>query len=71
MLFFLPSANGNLIAQVMKKVNKEGVITFKERRTIEDENEIMEGMRFDRGFISSYFVMGMKDQKVEFEEPLC
>jgi chaperonin GroEL len=61
---------GNLIAQAMEKVGKEGVITVKEGRTIEDEIEITEGMRFDRGFISPYFVTDVKSQKVEFEKPL-
>ncbi|KAI0065068.1 chaperonin GroL [Artomyces pyxidatus] len=60
---------GNLIAQAMEKVGKEGVITVKEGRTIEDEIEITEGMRFDRGFISPYFVTDVKAQKVEFEKP--
>jgi chaperonin GroEL len=60
---------GNLIAQAMEKVGKEGVITVKEGRTIEDEIEITEGMRFDRGFISPYFVTDVKSQKVEFEKP--
>jgi len=61
---------GNLIAQAMEKVGKEGVITVKEGRTIEDEIEITEGMRFDRGFISPYFITDVKTQKVEFEKPL-
>jgi chaperonin GroEL len=60
---------GNLIAQAMEKVGKEGVITVKEGRTIDDEIEITEGMRFDRGFISPYFVTDVKSQKVEFEKP--
>ncbi|KAF8961721.1 chaperonin Cpn60/TCP-1 family [Flammula alnicola] len=60
---------GNLIAQAMEKVGKEGVITVKEGRTIEDEIEITEGMRFDRGYISPYFVTDVKSQKVEFEKP--
>src|SRR5882762_9685496 len=60
---------GNLIAQAMEKVGKEGVITVKEGRTIKDEIEVTEGMRFDRGFISPYFVTDMKSQKVEFEKP--
>ncbi|KAG6373692.1 hypothetical protein JVT61DRAFT_6365 [Boletus reticuloceps] len=60
---------GNLIAQAMEKVGKEGVITVKEGRTIEDEIEITEGMRFDRGFISPYFITDVKAQKVEFEKP--
>ncbi|KAI5981508.1 chaperonin GroL [Pisolithus marmoratus] len=61
---------GNLIAQAMEKVGKEGVITVKEGKTIEDEIEITEGMRFDRGFISPYFITDVKSQKVEFEKPL-
>ncbi|OBZ72799.1 Heat shock protein 60, mitochondrial [Grifola frondosa] len=61
---------GNLIAQAMEKVGKEGVITVKEGRTIEDEIEITEGMRFDRGFISPYFVTDMKTQKCDYENPL-
>ncbi|KAJ7471740.1 chaperonin Cpn60/TCP-1 family [Mycena latifolia] len=60
---------GNLIAQAMEKVGKEGVITVKEGRTIEDEIEITEGMRFDRGFISPYFVTDVKGQKVELDKP--
>lgn len=69
------SANGDahvgaLIAQAMEKVGKEGVITVKEGRTIEDEIEVTEGMRFDRGFISPYFVTDVKAQKVEYEKPL-
>jgi chaperonin GroEL len=60
---------GNLIAQAMEKVVKEGVIIVKEGRTIEDEIEITEGMKFDRGFISPYFVTDVKSQKVEFEKP--
>jgi chaperonin GroEL len=59
---------GNLIAQAMEKVGKECVITVKEGRTIHDEIEITEGMRFDRGFISPYFVTDVKSQKVEFEK---
>jgi len=53
----------------MEKVGKEGVITVKEGKTIEDEIEVTEGMRFDRGFISPYFVTDVKSQKVEFEKP--
>jgi chaperonin GroEL len=61
---------GNIIAQAMEKVGKEGVITVKEGRTIEDEIEITEGMRFDRGYISPYFITDVKAQKVEMERPL-
>ncbi|KAM0791203.1 chaperonin [Microbotryomycetes sp. NB124-2] len=61
---------GNMIAQAMEKVGKEGVITVKEGKTLADEVEITEGMRFDRGFISPYFVTDVKSQRVEFEKPL-
>lgn len=54
----------------MEKVGKEGVITVKEGKTIEDEIEITEGMRFDRGYISPYFITDVKSQKAEFEKPL-
>ncbi|KAG6370242.1 TCP-1/cpn60 chaperonin family-domain-containing protein [Boletus reticuloceps] len=60
---------GNLIAQAMEKVGKEGIITIKEGRTIKDKIEITEGMRFDCGFISPYFITDVKAQKVEFEKP--
>ncbi|GJJ13193.1 chaperonin [Clathrus columnatus] len=60
---------GGLIAQAMEKVGKEGVITVKEGRTIEDEIEITEGMRFDRGFISPYFITDVKSQRAELEKP--
>jgi len=61
---------GQLIANAMEKVGKEGVITVKEGKTIDDELEITEGMRFDRGYISPYFMTDTKTQKVEFEKPL-
>jgi len=53
----------------MEKVRKEGVITIKEGCTIKDEIKITEGMRFYCGFISPYFVMDLKSQKVEFKKP--
>ncbi|EMC97015.1 hypothetical protein BAUCODRAFT_435612 [Baudoinia panamericana UAMH 10762] len=61
---------GKLLSQAMEKVGKEGVITVKEGKTIEDELEVTEGMKFDRGFISPYFITDTKSQKVEFEKPL-
>lgn len=61
---------GKLIANAMEKVGKEGVITVKEGKTTEDELEVTEGMKFDRGFTSPYFMTDAKAQKVEFEKPL-
>lgn len=61
---------GDLISNAMEKVGKEGVITVKEGKTIEDELEVTEGMRFDRGFLSPYFITDTKSQKIEFEKPL-
>ncbi|BEI83624.1 hypothetical protein CcaverHIS002_0402280 [Cutaneotrichosporon cavernicola] len=61
---------GSIIAQAMEKVGKEGVITVKEGRTISDEIEITEGMRFDRGFISPYMITDAKNQRAELENPL-
>lgn len=61
---------GSLIGSAMEKVGKEGVITVQDGRTLEDELEVVEGMRFDRGYISPYFVTDPKTQKCEFEDPL-
>jgi chaperonin GroEL len=61
---------GSLLANAMEKVGKEGVITVKEGKTLEDELEVTEGMKFDRGFISPYFITNTKSGKVEFENPL-
>lgn len=61
---------GELLSRAMEKVGKEGVITVKEGKTTEDELEVTEGMKFDRGFISPYFITDTKTQKVEFEKPL-
>jgi chaperonin GroEL len=60
---------GKLIAEAMEKVGKEGVITVKEGKTVEDELEITEGMKFDRGYISGYFITDTKTGKCEYEKP--
>jgi chaperonin GroEL len=61
---------GDLIAKAMARVGKEGVITVQDGKTMEDELEVVEGMRFDRGYISPYFVTDPKTQKCEFEDAL-
>ena len=61
---------GKLIADAMAKVGKEGVITVQDGKTITDNLSVTEGMRFDRGFISPYFVNDTKKAEVVFEEPL-
>jgi chaperonin GroEL len=60
---------GKLIAAAMEKVGKEGVITVQDGRTLNDELETVEGMKFDRGYISPYFVNDPKTQRVELDEP--
>lgn len=50
------NAIGSLISDAMKRVGKEGVITVKDGKTLNDELEVIEGMKFDRGYISPYFV---------------
>ncbi|KAH3675637.1 hypothetical protein WICMUC_002554 [Wickerhamomyces mucosus] len=60
---------GKLLASAMEKVGKEGVITVKEGKTLEDELEVTEGLRFDRGYISPYFVTNTKNGKAELERP--
>lgn len=61
---------GELISDAMKKVGKEGVITVKDGKTLNDELEIIEGMKFDRGYISPYFVNTTKGAKVEYQDAL-
>merc|ERR1719223_1712260 len=61
---------GNLIARAMEKVGKNGVVTVKDGKTLTDELEVIEGMRFDRGYISPYFINSPKGQKVEYQDCL-
>lgn len=60
---------GSLIAEAMKKVTKEGVITVEEAKGIETEVKVVEGMQFDRGYISPYFVTDTEKMQVEFDNP--
>jgi chaperonin GroEL len=60
---------GQLIADAMERVGKEGVITVQDGKTLENELEVVEGMRFERGFISPYFITNPKTQVCELENP--
>jgi len=60
---------GNLISAAMEKVGKEGVITVADGQTLNDELEVVEGMKLDRGYISPYFMTDAKTLKAEFENP--
>ncbi len=62
-------AIGNMIAEAMKKVKKEGVITIEEAKGIETTVDVVEGMQFDRGYISPYFVTDTEKMEAVFENP--
>jgi chaperonin GroEL len=60
---------GRFLADAMKKVGNEGVITVEEAKSLETELEVVEGMQFDRGYISPYFVTDAEKMRVELEDP--
>ncbi len=63
------TAIGDMIAEAMDKVGKDGVITVEEAKGINDELDVVEGMQFDRGYLSPYFVTNVEKMTVELENP--
>ena len=63
------AAIGNIIADAMEKVGKEGVITVEEGSGLENELDVVEGMQFDRGYLSPYFVTNQQNMSAELEDP--
>ena len=61
---------GNIIAEAMNKVGKDGVITVEESKTMETRSTFCEGMQFDRGYLSPYFVTDPDRMEVTLENPL-
>ncbi len=60
---------GNIIADAMKKVGKEGVITVEEGSGLENELDVVEGMQFDRGYLSPYFINNQQSQSADLDDP--
>ena len=61
---------GSIIAESMEKVGKEGVITVEEGKTLENELEVVEGMQFDRGYLSPYFINDQDAMSADMENPM-
>src|SRR5213596_3958180 len=66
----LDESIGKTIAEAMEKVGKEGVITVEEGSGLDNELEVVDGMQFDRGYLSPYFINQQQSQTAEFEKPL-
>ena len=60
---------GKMLAEAMQKVGNEGVITVEEAKSLATELDVVEGMQFDRGYISPYFITNAEKMRAELEEP--
>ncbi len=60
---------GNIIAEAMDKVGRDGVITVEEGQALQDELDVVEGMQFDRGYLSPYFINNQEAGSVDLENP--